>query len=46
VQEPVPTLPAPLARLQPLLQRLMAKTQDERFATSEEALRAIRGLLP
>jgi len=45
VQEPVPTLPAPLARLQLLLQRLMAKTQDERFATSEEALRAIRALM-
>jgi class 3 adenylate cyclase/CheY-like chemotaxis protein len=45
VQEPVPTLPAPLARLQPLLQRLMAKTQDERFATSEEALQAIRALM-
>ena len=45
VQEPVPTLPASLARLQPLLQRLMAKTQDERFATSEEALQAIRALM-
>jgi hypothetical protein len=45
VQEPVPALPAALARLQPLLQRLMAKTQDERFATSEEALQAIRALM-
>jgi class 3 adenylate cyclase/CheY-like chemotaxis protein len=45
VQEPVPTLPAQLARLQPLLQRLMAKTLDERFATSQEALQAIRALM-
>ena len=41
VQDPVPTLPADLAQLQPLLERLMAKQRDERFATSEEALAAI-----
>ncbi|HEU5283145.1 MAG TPA: protein kinase [Burkholderiales bacterium] len=45
VQEPVPTLPVPLAPLQPLLQRLMAKTPAERFGTSEEALQAIRALM-
>jgi hypothetical protein len=38
-------LPAPLAWLQPLLQRLMAKTQDGCFATSQEVQRAIRALM-
>jgi len=45
VQEPVPTLPGPLARFQPLLERLMAKQQDARFATSEAALQAIEALI-
>jgi hypothetical protein len=34
-----------LALFQPLLERLMAKRQEERFATSKEALKALRALM-
>jgi hypothetical protein len=45
VHDPVPQLPVDLALFQPLLERLMAKRQEERFATSKEALRALRALM-
>jgi class 3 adenylate cyclase len=41
VQAPVPQLPALLARYQPLIDRLMAKRQDDRYASAAEALQAI-----
>jgi class 3 adenylate cyclase/CheY-like chemotaxis protein len=44
VHDPIPRLPADLAMLQPLLDRLMAKSIEGRFATSQEALQAIRAL--
>jgi serine/threonine-protein kinase PpkA len=45
VHDPVPQLPVDLALFQPLLERLMAKRQEERFATSKEALKALRALM-
>jgi class 3 adenylate cyclase len=45
VHDPVPALPPLLARFQPLLERLMAKTPGERFPTSEAALQAIEEYL-
>jgi class 3 adenylate cyclase/CheY-like chemotaxis protein len=46
VHEPPPRLPAALARFQPLLDRLLAKSPQDRFATSAEALKAIEALMP
>jgi hypothetical protein len=45
VHEAVPWLPDELVDVQPLLERLMAKSPDDRFATSADALKAIRALL-
>ena len=45
VHDPIPRLPPALVHLQPLLDRLMAKSADERFASSAEALAAIQALL-
>jgi serine/threonine protein kinase len=45
VHEAVPWLPDELVNVQPLLERLMAKSPDDRFATSADALKAIRALL-
>ncbi len=42
--EPVPELPAPLAAVQPLLSRLLAKQPEERFQTGDEVARAARTL--
>jgi len=42
VHEPVPWLPDEVMPLQPLIDRLMAKSPDDRFATSSDALKAIR----
>jgi serine/threonine-protein kinase PpkA len=36
VKEPIPTLPEPLRRFQPIINRLLAKTPEARFATAEE----------
>ncbi|MEY4761507.1 MAG: hypothetical protein RLZZ200_1363, partial [Pseudomonadota bacterium] len=44
VEDPLPLLPGPLARHQPLLDRLLAKSTDERFRTAEELLRALSTL--
>jgi class 3 adenylate cyclase/CheY-like chemotaxis protein len=46
VHDPVPQLPVDLALFQPLLDRLMAKQPEGRFATSGAALQAIRALMP
>lgn len=40
---PVPRLPAPFERLQPMLDKLMAKRPEERFASAAEVLNAISG---
>jgi tRNA A-37 threonylcarbamoyl transferase component Bud32 len=40
-KEPIPKLPAELAVLQPLLERLMAKRPDDRYASAKATLRAI-----
>jgi hypothetical protein len=45
VHEPVPHLPLDLALFQPLLDRLMAKQPDERFASAQDALQAMRALM-
>jgi serine/threonine-protein kinase PpkA len=45
VHDPVPQLPVDLALFQPLLERLMAKQPEGRFAGSREALHAIRALM-
>ncbi|NCT69146.1 MAG: serine/threonine protein kinase, partial [Rhodanobacteraceae bacterium] len=39
--EPLPQLPAPLAALQPLLARLLAKQPEDRFQTGDEVAAAI-----
>src|SRR5690349_4244306 len=44
VTEPVPTLPPDFARLQPLLEKLMAKDPNRRFASADELLRAVDAL--
>jgi predicted Ser/Thr protein kinase len=38
VTEPIPKLPEPLTSLQPVLNRLLAKTPNERFANSRELI--------
>jgi serine/threonine protein kinase len=40
-KEPVPPLPAPLVSLQPLLERLLAKSPADRFAGAGEAAQAL-----
>lgn len=42
--EPLPQLPEPLARFQPLLDKLMAKDPDERYADAGELKQALREL--
>jgi serine/threonine-protein kinase PpkA len=44
VKGPVPVLPEALGRFQPTLNRLLAKTPDERFANSDELLQALKPL--
>ncbi|HWT16952.1 MAG TPA: serine/threonine-protein kinase [Patescibacteria group bacterium] len=45
VTHPIPKLPAPHAWLQPLLDRLMAKLPDQRFATGDEFVIASEKLI-
>ena len=45
LHDPVPQLPVGLALFQPLLDLMMAKASEDRFATSEAALRAIRAMM-
>lgn len=42
LKEPVPTLPEPLSRFQPAIDRLLAKEPEERFASAEELVEAIQ----
>lgn len=42
LKEPVPTLPAPLGRFQPAIDRLLAKEPEERFASAEELVEAVQ----
>ena len=44
-KEPIPRLPATLAQYQPLLDRMMAKSADDRFQTAEELLISINEFL-
>jgi serine/threonine-protein kinase PpkA len=37
--DPIPALPEPLGRFQPIIERLMAKNPDDRLASAEEMLR-------
>jgi serine/threonine-protein kinase PpkA len=38
---PIPLLPAPLARYQPLINRLLAKKPDDRYASAQQFLEAL-----
>jgi len=44
-KEPVPRLPENLNALQPLLERLLAKRPEDRFATAREAAEALEDAL-
>lgn len=44
VTEPVPKLPSRHSRLQPLLDRFLAKQPEDRFQTGEEALNTLKAL--
>jgi serine/threonine-protein kinase PpkA len=44
VKGPIPTLPDTLRRFQPILDRLLAKKPEDRFANSEELLQAFQQL--
>ncbi|HUM92811.1 MAG TPA: serine/threonine-protein kinase [Candidatus Competibacter sp.] len=41
IKSPTPILPEPLSRFQPILNRLLAKKPEDRFANSEELLQAL-----
>ena len=43
---PVPALPAGLEAYQPLIERMMAKSPDDRFASIDELIEALRVLRP
>ncbi len=44
-KEPIPQLPAQFAEVQPLLERLLAKAPEDRFATAQEAAEALQATL-
>ena len=44
IHDPVPLLPAPHQHLQPVLQRMMAKQRDQRYASAQELLDDLAGL--
>lgn len=44
VQSPVPRLPVELRRLQPLIDRLLAKRPEDRFASAEALIEYLEGL--
>ncbi|MGH8323052.1 MAG: hypothetical protein ACRETD_04515, partial [Steroidobacteraceae bacterium] len=44
-KEPVPRLPAAFEPMQPILDRLLAKSPQERFADAGEAATALEGAL-
>ncbi|BCU05712.1 hypothetical protein Atep_03890 [Allochromatium tepidum] len=43
-QDPIPRLPEPLALYQPILDRLIAKKPEERFASAGQLIRALEAL--
>lgn len=45
-QAPIPTLPEPLRRFQPTLERLLAKTPEARFRTAEDLVEALSNPIP
>ncbi len=44
VNDPIPKLPAELSAFQPMINRLMAKKPDDRFATADELIAALQPL--
>lgn len=44
IREPVPTLPVPLKRYQPLINRLLAKQPEQRFKSALEFIKALENL--
>lgn len=44
VNEPVPRLPEAVSQFQPLIDNLMAKEPDQRFANADEMIRAVRSI--
>ncbi len=42
VKEPIPILPEPLRQFQPVIDRLLAKTPEARFANAEELIQAVQ----
>ena len=42
VKGPIPILPEPLRRFQPVIDRVLAKTPEKRFANAEELAQAVR----
>jgi len=45
MHQPIPTLPGEFRELQPIIQRLLAKAPEDRFATADELIQAIRSVL-
>jgi serine/threonine-protein kinase PpkA len=45
ITEPIPDLPSNLSKYQPLLNRLMAKSPDDRYQTGREVLESVATLL-
>ncbi len=46
INEPIPRLPPELSRFQPIIDRLMAKAPDQRFASAEALIEALQPFLP
>jgi serine/threonine-protein kinase PpkA len=44
ITEPVPRMPSPLEPLQPIVDKMMAKTPEERFQTGEDVATALRDI--
>ena len=46
LQDPIPALPAEYARLQPIVNRLLAKQPDKRYASAEQLMAELQKLAP
>lgn len=46
ISEPIPRLPAPLAKFQPIISKLMAKKPENRFQSGAELIKALATLDP
>ena len=46
LQDPIPTLPAKHVRLQPIVNRLLAKQPDKRYASAEQLMAELQKLAP